>query len=181
MDPLNATIVSLFAWIAIHIHLVGDGFVQPGHFPQVRYMPHAQMENLACDGKKCPVIGWYPKNQIEGKEVIYLINGVDPVNDLCIRTILLHEIIHFWQDYNEKFDEHEEIAKITHLLKEQQASQLENIYRYQQYMAHRKATGLPYSPRCCQGIAFGKCYNHPSWFDQYIKRADIDEIGVQNK
>jgi len=35
---------------------------------------------MACE-KPCPVIGWYPtKNQIERKEVVYMIKGVYPVN-----------------------------------------------------------------------------------------------------
>ena len=112
----------------------------------------------------------YPtENQIEGKEVLYMIEGADPINDLCIRTILLHELVHFWQDYNDAFEEPGDSQKVVFTRREQQAHILEHLYRGQQYDEYRNKNGREYSPKCCKQIAFGRCVNNPGWIKQYIK------------
>ena len=123
---------------------------------------------MACE-RPCPVIGWYPtKNQIQGKEILYMIEGVYPVKDLCIRTILLHELVHFWQDYNDAFENNGDSQKVVFTRREQQAMILEHLYRGQEYAKYRKENGKEYSPKCCKEIAFGRCVNNPEWINQYL-------------
>ena len=111
MDSLNTVIASLFFWISSHLYVINADFKQPPHYPEIKFITHEKLWQMACE-KPCPVIGWYPtKNQIQGKEIIYMIEGVYPVKDLCIKTILLHELVHFWQDYIDAFEnEHWDIS-----------------------------------------------------------------------
>ena len=171
MDPLNSTMAALFIWINSHLGSIGVDYKMPPYFPEVKFVPQKELAEKAC-GKPCPVVGWYPtKNQIEKKEVLYLIEGVDPVNDLCIRAIFLHELVHFWQDYNNAFEDTKDSEKVRFTYKEGQATQLENIYRSKEYEKYKKEHGTSYQPRCCQDIAFGRCINDPGWIDQYIKKS----------
>ena len=105
---------------------------------------------------------------IKGKEILYFLKNVDPVNNLCIRTIFLHELVHFWQDYNNAFSNSTDSEKVQFTYKEQQATQLEHIYRAQQYELYKKKNGKYYKPKCCKEIAFGRCINDPGWIDRFI-------------
>jgi len=169
MDSLSTVVASLFVWISSHLYVVNVDYKEPNYQPEIKFMSHKELSKIACE-KPCPVIGWYPtENQIEGKEVLYMIKGADPINDLCIRTILLHELIHFWQDYNNAFEEPGDSQKVIFTRREQQAHILEHLYRGQQYDIYRNKTGKEYSPKCCKQIAFGRCVNNPGWIKQYIK------------
>ena len=168
MDSLNTVIASLFLWISSHLHVISADFKQPPNYPEIRFINQEKLSDMACEGP-CPVIGWYPtKDQIKGKEVLYMIEGVYPVKDLCIRTILLHELVHFWQDYNDAFENNGDSLKVVFTRREQQAMILEHLYRGQEYAKYRKENGKEYSPKCCKEIAFGRCVNNPEWINQYL-------------
>ena len=169
MDSLSTVVASLFVWISSHLYVVNADFKEPNYQPEIKFMPHKELSKIACE-KPCPVIGWYPtEDQIEGKEKLYLIKGADPINDLCIRTILLHELVHFWQDYNNAFEEPGDSKKVVFTRREQQAHILEHLYRGQQNHEYKNKNGKEYSPKCCKQIAFGRCINNPGWIKQYIK------------
>ena len=53
-------------------------------------------------------------------------------------AILLHELVHFWQDYNNAFSNSMDSEKVVFTYKERQATQLEHIYRGQQYESYKK-------------------------------------------
>ena len=168
MDSLNTVIASLFLWISSHLHVINADFEQPSNYPEIKFIPQKKLSEMACE-RPCPVIGWYPtKDQIKGKEVLYMIEGVYPVKDLCIRTILLHEIVHFWQDYNNAFENNEDSQEVVFMRREQQATILEHLYRGQEYAKYRKESGKEYSPKCCKDIVFGRCVNNPEWINQYL-------------
>ena len=95
---------------------------------------------------------WYP-------DIVYI---------LCIRTIFLHELVHFYQDYNNAFENSDDSEAVKFTYKEQQATQLEHIYRGREYEKYKKKHGKYYTPKCCQDIAFGRCINDPGWIDQFI-------------
>ena len=170
MDALNSTMAALFIWINSHLNSIGVNYQMPPYFPEIRFITQKKLSEKAC-ARPCPVVGWYPtKDQIKGKEKLYIIDGVDPVNNLCIRTIFLHELVHFWQDYNNAFENTEDSEKVRFTYKEAQATQLEHIYRSQEYKKYRKKHGEHYKPKCCKDIAFGRCINDPGWIDQFIKK-----------
>ena len=97
-----------------------------------------------------------------------MIEGVYPVKDLCIRTILLHELVHFWQDYNDAFENSGDSEKVVFTRREQQAMIMEHLYRGQEYAKYRKENGKEYFPKCCKEIAFGRRVNNPEWINQYL-------------
>ena len=168
MDSLNTVIASLFLWISSHLHVINVDFKQPSHYPEVKFIAQNKLSEMACE-KPCPVIGWYPtKDQKKGKEILYMIEGVYPVKDLCIRTILLHELVHFWQDYNDAFENNGDSQKVVFTRREQQAMILEHLYRGQEYAKYKKENGKEYYPKCCKEIAFGRCVNNPEWINQYL-------------
>ena len=170
MDSLSTLTASLFIWISSHLHVVNADFKEPNYQPEIKFVSHEELSKIACE-KPCPVVGWYPtENQIEGKEVLYMIKGGDPIKDLCIRTILLHELVHFWQDYNNAFEKSGDSKKVVFTRREQQAHILEHLYRADQYDEYRNKTGKEYKPKCCKHVAFGRCVNDPGWIDQYIKK-----------
>ena len=170
MDSLSTLTASLFIWISSHLYVVNADFKEPNYQPEIKFVSHEELSKIACE-KPCPVVGWYPtENQIEGKEVLYMIKGGDPIKDLCIRTILLHELVHFWQDYNDAFENIGDSQKVVFTRREQQAHILEHLYRAGQYDEYREKTGKEYKPKCCKQIAFGRCVNEPGWIDQYIKK-----------
>ncbi len=120
-----------------HLYVVNADFKQPPYYPEIKFIPQQKLSKMACE-KPCPVIGWYPtKDQKKGKEVLYMIEGVYPVQDLCIRTILLHELVHFWQDYNDAFENSGDSLKVVFTRREQQAMILEHLYRGQEYTKYR--------------------------------------------
>ena len=171
MDPLHSTMTALFIWINAHLGSIGANYQMPNYFPEIKFESQKKLSQKAC-GKPCAIVGWYPtKNQINGKEVLYLIEGVDPVNNLCIRTILLHELVHFWQDYNNAFEDTNDSEKVRFTYKEQQATQLEYIYRGNEYEKYRKKHDKYYKPRCCKSISSGRCVNDPGWIDQFINKS----------
>ena len=170
MDTLNSTMTALFIWINSHLGLIGADYQIPPYFPEIKFVPQKELSQKVCN-KPCPVIGWYPtKTQIQGKEILYFIEGIDPINNLCIRTIFLHELVHFWQDYNNAFEDTSDSEKVKFTYKESQATQLEHIYRAHEYKRYRKKHGTYYKPKCCKDIVFGRCVNDPGWIDQLIRK-----------
>ena len=168
MDSLSTVMASLFLWISLHLDVIRTDFKQPTYYPEIKFIPQKQLSEMACE-KPCPVIGWYPtKDQKKGKEILYMIEGVYPVQDLCIRTILLHELVHFWQDYNDAFENSGDSLKVVFTRREQQAMILEHLYRGQEYAKYKKENGKEYYPKCCKEIAFGRCVNNPEWINQYL-------------
>jgi hypothetical protein len=61
--------------------------------PSMRHVPHEWLEQQACSGRKCRVLGWYPG---EGN-VVYLDAQMDVENNLLHTSIALHEIAHWVQ------------------------------------------------------------------------------------
>jgi hypothetical protein len=61
--------------------------------PEFREVPHAWLEEHACNGRSCKVLGWYPG---EG-DVVYLDDRMDIENNLLHTSIALHEVVHWLQ------------------------------------------------------------------------------------
>ena len=78
----------LLSWV---MHLSDLGPVQG--CPEFRTVPHAWLEEQACEGRKCKVLGWYPG---EG-DIVYLDERMDLDGNLFHTSIALHEIVHWVQ------------------------------------------------------------------------------------
>lgn len=61
--------------------------------PEMVPVSHAWLEEHACEGGSCKVLGWYPGS---GNE-IFLDEGMDIENDLLHTSIALHEMVHWVQ------------------------------------------------------------------------------------
>jgi len=78
----------LLSW-AIHL----SDYERVEGCPELRAVPHEWLEEQACSGRSCKVLGWYPG---EG-DVVYLDERMDLEGDLFHSSIALHEIVHWLQ------------------------------------------------------------------------------------
>jgi len=60
--------------------------------PNIYRVPHAELENYVC-GTHCSIRAWYKPG-----DGIFLDEGLKPETNLFHRSILLHELVHYFQD-----------------------------------------------------------------------------------
>src|SRR5262245_33016186 len=65
------------------------GYSMPAQHPEVVMASHATLEQMACEGRRCRVMGWYPSG---GK--IYIDDSLD-LGDLYASSIVVHEMVHY--------------------------------------------------------------------------------------
>jgi len=78
----------LLSWV---IHLSDYGPVEG--CPAFHMVPHSWLEEQACDGRNCKVLGWYPGSG----DVVYLDERMDTEENLFHTSIALHEVVHWVQ------------------------------------------------------------------------------------
>jgi hypothetical protein len=61
--------------------------------PEMEMVSHSWLEEQACDGRPCKVLGWYPG---EG-DVIYLDDRMDLEYNIFHTSVALHELVHWLQ------------------------------------------------------------------------------------
>jgi hypothetical protein len=61
--------------------------------PEMQMVKHSWLEEQACNGRSCKVLGWYPG---EG-DVVYLDDRMDLENNLFHSSVALHELVHWLQ------------------------------------------------------------------------------------
>ena len=94
---LNALCMTFLMFLNQH------GFYEPvKECPHVAMMTIHQLQQIACDGDACPVEAFYDREE----KVIYLSEELDLEFSLH-RSILLHELVHYVQDVNGKWEEAE--------------------------------------------------------------------------
>ena len=89
---LKAMVAGLLAWIGAHSH-----YNVPDQVPVVAVVPHAYLEQLAC-GQPCEALGVYPDGNI-----VYIDDDLQVETNVCARSVLLHELVHYLQDINGRF------------------------------------------------------------------------------
>ena len=94
MEPgtINTIVAGLLAWITAH-----SGYPMPDQTPVIALVPHAQVAKLACD-EDCPALGVYPDDN-----VVYIDDALQIETNVCARSALLHELVHYLQDKNGQF------------------------------------------------------------------------------
>lgn len=115
VTALKALVVSLLAWI----HLF-TGFDIPEEDPYITAVPHQVLERMACEGK-CPILGLYPRDG-----VIYLDENLQPETNICARSILLHELVHFVQEANGRFADRDPLLRWQ--FREAEAHRIQNVF-----------------------------------------------------
>ena len=71
--------------------------------PSIEFIEQKELSQLACK-MDCEILAYTP---IEPKYKIFLSNTLDPLNDVCHRAILMHEIIHVLQEEQGVFSDYE--------------------------------------------------------------------------
>ncbi len=91
---LQEIITALILYIQAEVGVIG---VIPN--PEVVFLPQKQLEALACEDADCNnVHGWFSYND----GTIYMALDNDIHRNLYDRSILLHELVHYIQDHQEK-------------------------------------------------------------------------------
>ena len=116
-ENLNELIVALLLWITTNTE-----YKDPKKFPLVEFIEQEQLSQLACK-RDCEILALTPEIP---KYTIYLSKTLDPMNDICHRGILLHELIHILQDDQKKFINYD--LKTKKHLREMNALVNHNIY-----------------------------------------------------
>ena len=88
-ENINELIVALLLWITSHTE-----YKNPIKYPAIEFIEQKELSQLACK-MDCEILAYTP---IEPKYKIFLSNKLDPLNDICHRGILMHEIIHVLQN-----------------------------------------------------------------------------------
>lgn len=112
---LKALIASLLAWLNFNV-----GYQPPAEPPVIALVPHAVLEQMACkDG--CPILGLYPD-----AGVIYMDEALALETNACAQSILLHELVHYIQDVNNRFADADPILRWQ--IREVEARNIQNLY-----------------------------------------------------
>ena len=97
-ENINELIVALLLWITSHTE-----YKNPIKYPSIEFIEQKELSQLACK-MDCEILAYTP---IEPKYKIFLSNKLDPLNDVCHRAILMHEIIHVLQEEQGVFSDYE--------------------------------------------------------------------------
>jgi hypothetical protein len=135
---MKALVASLMAWIAAH-----SNYPVPEHPPVVAVVPHAFLERMACTGP-CPILGLYPD-----AGVVYIDESLQVDTNVCARSVLLHELVHYSQDLNGRFEN--QLPVVRWRLREREAHAIQA-----QFLAENGRTivfGSEYAVRAFMGTA----------------------------
>ena len=97
-ENINELIVALLFWITSH-----TDYNNPIKYPAIEFIEQKKLSQLACK-TDCEILAYTP---LEPKYKIFLSNKLDPLNDICHRGILLHEIIHVLQEEQGVFSDYD--------------------------------------------------------------------------
>jgi hypothetical protein len=61
--------------------------------PEMKMVPHTWLEEQACAGRSCKVLGWYPGSG----DVVYLDDRLDLENNIFHTSVAVHELVHWIQ------------------------------------------------------------------------------------
>jgi hypothetical protein len=78
-----------------------SGYAEPDKPPELEYKTHAFFIDRACGGQACKAVGWY-----NDAGVVYLDQRLRGKDDVFIRSLIVHEFVHYLQHLSGKFDSH---------------------------------------------------------------------------
>ena len=116
-ETLNELIVALLLWITTNTE-----YKEPKKFPYVEFIEQRELSQLACK-RDCEILALTPETP---KYTIYLSKDLSPMDDICHRGILLHELIHILQDDQNIFTDYD--IKTKKHLREMDALVNHNIF-----------------------------------------------------
>jgi hypothetical protein len=92
----------------------------PKQSPNVYRVPHAELENYVC-GTNCAIKAWYKPG-----EGIFLDESLQPETNVFHRSILLHELVHYFQDVSGYYGNSDACSRWFH--RELDAYEVQNKY-----------------------------------------------------
>ena len=101
-ESLNELIISLVLWITSNT-LYLDTSVSP----EIEFVNQVKLADIACS-KPCEIMAYTPKNSTKK---IFMLDSLNPMDDICHRGILLHEIIHLVQNEKKVYSDFDENTK----------------------------------------------------------------------
>ena len=101
-ETINELIVALLLWITSH-----TDYKYPSKIPEIQMMNRSELSMLACK-RDCEIQAYTPN---EPKYKIFLVSTLNPLDNICHRGILLHELIHILQEEQKAFLENSEENK----------------------------------------------------------------------
>jgi hypothetical protein len=90
MDELYAILLSWAVTLT--------GHPVPDQKPTVQLVSPAFLQQAACKGRPCRVMGWFPPG-----ETIYLDKRLDVQHDLIASSVVVHEMVHYLQHRSGKY------------------------------------------------------------------------------
>jgi hypothetical protein len=120
MDELY---VSLLSW-AVQL----TGYAMPPTLPEVRSVPHAYLEEVACDGRQCKVLGWFPPGQR-----IFIDDRLDAKTSLYASSVVVHEMVHYLQQTSGRYAAPYTCEQTMEMEREAYAAQQAYLVRYGVY------------------------------------------------
>ncbi|MGH8503594.1 MAG: hypothetical protein ACREVE_14195 [Gammaproteobacteria bacterium] len=112
---MTATIAVLLSW-AVTL----SGYPEPGEPPALAYKPHRFFVQQACGGDDCEAVGWY-----NDQGVVYLDDRLRGEDSVFIRSLIVHEFVHYLQHLSGKYDSHSCADQIE---REREAYAIQRIY-----------------------------------------------------
>ena len=101
-ENINELLVSLLLWITSNTEFKVVNFQ-----PNLEFISQQELSDLVCE-KPCEIMAYTPTDP---KNKIFLVDTLKPLQNVCDRGILLHELIHVFQNYAGKFDHYEDRTK----------------------------------------------------------------------
>lgn len=109
METLNAV---LFAWA---LNLTGYAESQP---PAVEQVSHRALTEMACGGRECRVMGWFPPGN-----TVYVDDRLDFERSTYHASVLVHEQVHYLQQQSGRWQQPYRCADLITMEREAYATQ----------------------------------------------------------
>jgi hypothetical protein len=104
------------------------GYEMPAERPQIVMASHSYLEQVACEGRRCKVMGWYPSGT-----TIYIDERLDVRDNLYASSIVVHEMVHYLQQASGKHSADYSCAEAIAMEREAYAVQQAYLIRYGVY------------------------------------------------
>ena len=120
---MNELYEVLFSWA-----LVLSGYAMPAEPPHVVMVSHAYLEQVACEGRRCKVMGWFPPGK-----TIYIDDRLDANVSLYASSVIVHEMVHYLQQTSGRYRSPYSCAEAIAMEREAYAVQQAYLIRYGVY------------------------------------------------